>query len=158
MTAGHVRAANVDDLVKVLRALQQENVDYLLIGGFALWTLGYQRATTDIDILLRPTLEQGIRLKRALLMLPEQAAKDLDPQWFVEAATIRVADEFVVDVMFNACGETYESLQPYAVTIDFDGLAVRTVNLEGMLKTKQTSREKGKLDRMILERAIQSQK
>lgn len=60
MTAGHVRAANVDDLVKVLRALQQENVDYLLIGGFALWTLGYQRATTDIDILLRPTLEQGV--------------------------------------------------------------------------------------------------
>ena len=158
MTSGHVRAATVDDLIKVLRALQQENVDYLLIGGFALWTLGYQRATTDIDILLRPTLEQGARLKRALLMLPEQAAKDLDPEWFVEAATIRVADEFVVDVMFNACGETYESLQPYAVTIDFDGLAVRTVNLEGMLKTKQSSREKDKLDRLILERAIQSQK
>lgn len=91
-------------------------------------------------------------------MLPEQAAKDLDPQWFVEAATIRVADEFVVDVMFNACGETYESLQPYAVTIDFDGLAVRTVNLEGLLKTKQTSREKDKLDKLVLERAIDAQK
>ena len=58
--------------------------------------------------------------------------------------------------MFNACGESYESLQPYAVTIDFDGVPVHTINIEGLLKTKQTSRDKDKLDRMILERAIQS--
>ena len=67
-----------------------------------------------------------------------------------------MADAFVVDVMFNACGESYESLQPYAVTIDFDGVPVRTLSIEGLLKTKQTSHEKNKLDRMILERAMQS--
>ena len=59
--------------------------------------------------------------------------------------------------MFNACGESYESLLPYAVTIDFDGVPVHTLNIEGLLKTKQTSRDKGKLDRIILERTLQSQ-
>ena len=56
--------------------------------------------------------------------------------------------------MFNACGESFESLLPYAVTIDFEGVPLRTVNLEGLLKTKQSSREKDKMDCVILERAL----
>jgi hypothetical protein len=84
--------------------------------------------------------------------------KNIDAAWFAEGDTIRVADAFVVDLMFNACGESYESLQPYAVTVDFDGVPLRTVNLEGLLKTKQTSREKDHMDRMILERALAASK
>lgn len=104
----------------------------------------------------RLTREQAERARRALLRLPDKAAKDLNSDWFLEAETIRVADAFVVDVMFNACGESYASQEPYAVTIDFDGVPVRTLSIEGLLKTKQTSRDKDKLDRMILERAMQS--
>ncbi len=146
----------MDDLKTLLQALHLEKVDYLLIGGYALYTLGYQRGTTDIDVLMRPTREQGERAQRALLLLPDKVAKDLDPAWFEEGETIRVADAFVVDVMFNACGESYDSLLAYAVSIDFDGIPVRTLNIEGLLKTKQTTRDKDILDRMILERALQS--
>jgi predicted nucleotidyltransferase len=148
------RPASVDDLKLLLRALNEHRVEYLLIGGYALYALGYQRGTVDIDIVLRATREQGERTKRALLLLPDGAAKDLDPEWFAEGETIRVADAFVVDLMFSACGETYESLLPHAVTIDLDGIPVRTLDLEGLLKTKQSSREKDKLDRQILERAL----
>lgn len=148
------RPASVDDLKLLLRALNDHGVDYLLIGGYALYALGYQRGTVDIDLVLPPSREQGERVKRALLLLPDGVAKDLDPAWFLERETIRVADAFVVDLMFNAAGETYETLLPYAVTIDFEGVPVRTLNLEGMLKTKQTVRDKDRLDREVLERAI----
>lgn len=152
------RPASVADLKLLLTALNTHGVDYLLIGGYALYALGYQRGTVDIDIVLRPTLEQGQRVKQALLLLPDGVAKDIDPAWFPEGDTIRVADAFVVDLMFNACGESYESLQPHAVTVDFDGVPLRTVNLEGLLKTKQSSREKDHMDRMILERALAASK
>ncbi|OIN90412.1 MAG: hypothetical protein AUJ20_14775 [Comamonadaceae bacterium CG1_02_60_18] len=148
------RPASVADLKLLLGALHAHGVDYLLIGGYALFALGYQRGTVDIDIVLRPTLAQGEKVKQALLLLPEGVAKDIDPAWFPEGDTIRVADAFVVDLMFNACGESYESLLPYAVTIDFDGIPLRTVSLQGLLKTKQTSREKDRMDRLILERAL----
>ena len=66
-----------------------------------------------------------------------------------------MADAFVVDLMFTACGESYESLLPYAVTLDFEGVPLRTLNLEGLLRTKQSTREKDRMDRLILERALQ---
>jgi predicted nucleotidyltransferase len=152
------RPASVDDLKLLLRALNEHDVDYLLIGGYALYALGYQRGTTDIDVLLRPTREQGGRVKQALLLLPDKVSEDLVPEWFTEGETIRIADAFIVDLIFKTCGETYESLQPYAVSIDFDGVTVRTLNLEGLLKTKQTSRDKDKLDRVVLERALEELK
>jgi hypothetical protein len=150
------RPASVDDLKFLLGVLNDHGVDYLLIGGYALHALGYQRATTDIDLMLRPTREQGERVRKALLLLPDKAATDLMPEWFTEGEAIRVADAFVVDLMFSACGETYESLQPYAMTIDFEGVPVRTLSLKGLLKTKQTSRDKDKLDRVVLERALKA--
>jgi hypothetical protein len=109
-------------------------------------------------VVLRPTRDEGEKVKRALLLLPDGVAKDLDPEWFAEGETIRVADAFVVDLMFNACGETYESLLPYAVTIDLDGVPIRTLGLEGLLKTKQSMRDKDRLDREVLERAIAESK
>lgn len=152
------RPASVEDLKALLVALNEEGVEYLLIGGYALYALGYERGTTDIDLLLQPTREQGERTRRALLRLPDQVARELDPAWFAEGETIRVADAFVVDLMFNACGESFDSLRPHFVSIDFDGIAVRTLDLEGLLKTKQTRRAKDELDRVVLERALEALK
>jgi predicted nucleotidyltransferase len=149
------RAATLDDVKSLLRALNAANVAYLLIGGYALAAHGYQRATTDIDVMVAANAESGERIKAALLTLPDKAAKDLEVDWFTEGENIRVADEFVVDIMLNANGQTYEMLMPYLQTIDLDGVPVRTVTLEGLLLTKQTMREKDIADRMMIERAIQ---
>jgi hypothetical protein len=71
-------------------------LDYLLIGGYALAAHGYQRATTDIDVVVPATSQAGQRVKEALMVLPDGAAKDIEPRWFEEGENIRVADAFVV--------------------------------------------------------------
>lgn len=149
------RPASLADLKTLIAALNRQQVDYLLIGGYALFVHGYHRATTDIDVLVPATVESGAKVKAALMVLPDQAAKDLKPEWFAEGDNIRVADAFLVDVMLNACGETCDTLKQYAVTVDLEGIPVRTVNLEGLLRTKQTMRDKDLADRRILERALQ---
>jgi len=148
------RPATLDDLKTLLLSLNQQKVDYLLIGGYALFAHGYHRATTDIDVLVPATQAAGEKVKSALMILPDHAARDIDPSWFEEGENIRVVDAFVVDIMLNACGETYETLLRFAQTIDLDGIPVRTVNLEGLLKTKQTMRDKDIADRVVLERAL----
>ena len=148
------RPATLEDLKTLIRALNEQGADYLLIGGYALFAHGYHRATTDIDVLVPATQEAGTKVREALMVLPDQAAKDLDPAWFKEGENIRVADAFVVDIMLNAGGETYETLKQYAETVNLGGLPIRTVNLEGLLRTKQTMRDKDVADRIILERAL----
>jgi len=152
------RPATLEDLKALIGSLNAQGADYLLIGGYALFAHGYHRATTDIDVLVPATREAGIKIRSALMVLPDQAAKDIDPAWFDEGENIRVADAFVVDIMLNACGETYETLKQYAETLDLDGVPVRTINLEGLLLTKQTMREKDVSDRIILKRALETLK
>ena len=47
---------------------------------------------------------------------------------------------------------SFEDLK--TLTIDLDGIPVRTVNLQGLLLTKQTVRDKDIADRIVLERAL----
>lgn len=148
------RPATLEDLKTLIRALNERQAEYLLIGGYALFAHGYHRATTDIDLLVPATREAGERTKQALMVLPDQAAKDIDPAWFEQGENIRINDDFVVDIMLNACGETYESLADFVETIDLDGIPVRTINLEGLIKTKQTPRDKDVADLQVLERAL----
>lgn len=149
------RPATLDDLKLLLRSLNDHQVEYLLIGGYALAAHGYLRATTDIDVMVSGTSEAGQRMKDALMLLPDGAAKDIDPSWFCEEENIRVNDAFVIDIMLNANGHTYNTLSKYLEIIDLDGIPVRTINLEGLLLTKQTTRDKDVSDRIILERAIE---
>lgn len=150
------RAATLEDLKVLIRSLNEHNVDYLLIGGYALFAHGYHRATTDIDLLVPANADTAWRVKQALLALPDRAAQDIDLAWFGQGDNIRVADAFVVDLMFNACGETYDTLKPYMETVVLDGIPVRTLNLEGLLRTKQSARDKDIADRTILERALET--
>lgn len=152
----YTRPATLEDLKTLIQALNDQGVDYLLIGGYALFTHGYHRATTDIDVLVPATQDAGQKVRAALMVLPDQAARELDPAWFEEGENIRIADAFVVDIMLNACGESYETLIQYAETVDLDGIPVRTLNLEGLLRTKQTLRDKDIADRAILERALET--
>lgn len=145
---------NDDVLLDLLRRFQQENVQYVLVGGHAVRLNGFSRTTEDIDILLPSSLENGRRVIRALAFLPSSA--DLDPEWFEVPAdapeNIRVADDLLIDLLFAANGETYESLQPYVRSLDIDGVRIRTLDIEGLLKTKTDYRDKDRIDREALER------
>lgn len=148
------RAATLDDLKLLLQSLNEHGIEYLLIGGYALAAHGYYRATVDIDIVVPATAASGVRIKKALMVLPDQAARGIEPEWFDEGENIRVADAFVVDIMLNANGQTYETLNQYVEMVNFEGIPVRTVSLEGLLLTKQTTRDRDISDRIIIERAI----
>ncbi len=61
-------------MLRVLRAFEQEGVEYVLIGAAAMGFHGLVRATEDLDLLIGATAENIDRLKRAFL-----AAYEGDP-------------------------------------------------------------------------------
>ena len=152
------RPATAADLKRIVRALNDAGARYLLIGAYALFAHGYQRATTDIDFVVQASVANGERVRQALLVLADQSARDIDPAWFTEGENIRVADEITVDLLFSPCAQTYEMLKPHEQIVDLDGVPVHTVSLQGLLLTKHTQRPQDIQDSAILQRAIQAQK
>ena len=57
---------DLDRLLVLLRALNREGVEYVVVGAVALGLHGLARATEDVDIFLRPTPDNVAGLKRAL--------------------------------------------------------------------------------------------
>ena len=144
-----------DPLLRLLGRFRDEGVEYVLVGGQAVRLNGYLRATEDVDVLVKPTRSNGERVIRALNFLA--ASRELDARWFVPTAdgnveNIRVADDLLVDLLFSANGETYESVQPYVRELTIEGTPVKVLNIDGLIKTKTDYREKDLLDKQVLSR------
>lgn len=142
------------DLRTLLMSLQENGVEYILIGGQSLALHGFPRATEDVDLVVPFNEDNGKKLIKSLGFL--NSAKELQAEWFsVEAnageiQNIRIEDDLVVDILFAANGQTYQSLSPHIKTISFDGMTIRTLDIDGLLKTKTNFREKDIIDRAAL--------
>ena len=141
-----------DALLSVLARFQAEGVQYVLVGGQAVRLNGFVRATEHIDILLPSSIDNGRRVIKALDFLPSSA--ELMAEWFEvppgEPENIRVADELLIDLLFSANGQTYESLQDHVRVLNVQGVEVRTLDIDGLLKTKTDYRDKDRIDREAL--------
>jgi hypothetical protein len=154
----YTRPATWDDLKTLARYLNDEEVEYALIGGYAIAAHGFNRFSEDIDILVNPSRENTKRWIRALSRLPDGAARELaDDESFLERDSqyaCRVNDEFTVDVMPSACGHSWSELSPYIEEREIDGVPVRLLGLEGLLFTKEGLRDRDRADHRVLESAL----
>jgi hypothetical protein len=112
------------------------------------------RSTEDIDILLPSSIDNGRKVIRALDFLP--SSTELDPAWFAadpaQPDNIRVSDDLLVDLLFAANGQTFESLQMHVRQISVEGVPITTLDIDGLLKTKTSYRDKDKIDISVLTR------
>lgn len=80
----HQRSGPVWDTLDALaESLQKEGIEYVVIGAFALGCYGYERATNDVDLCLRPAdLERfrGRFVGREYQAVAGKSRKFLDPR------------------------------------------------------------------------------
>ena len=55
-----------EDYKEMLQCLAEEEVEFLLVGAYALAAHGYPRATMDIDVWVRPSPENAAAVLRAV--------------------------------------------------------------------------------------------
>jgi hypothetical protein len=146
------RAATYRDVRRIAELLEDEHVEYALIGGYALALQGIVRLTEDVDVLVEPTVENARRWVRALSKLPDGAAKELagDDTLHDELYAVRINDEFTVDVMNSASGFSWRELVVYRKRID----GIYVVSLEGLLRMKEHGRLKDQADAEAIRQAL----
>ena len=150
------RAPEPEDVVRICRALNESGARYLLIGGFAVIAHGAGRFTKDIDLLIDDAPENVARVKRALAVLPDNAAAEVAEDDVRNHAVVRVADEVVVDLMGRACGVGYAEAAGDAETFERNGVAIPIASPSTLLRLKDTPRPQDAIDRAFLEGVIRS--
>ena len=118
------REPSVEDLVNLCRHLNQEQAHYIVIGGFAIRALGYDRRTMDVDLLVDKDIENETKVYRALESLPDKAVLELAPGEVARYSVVRVADEIVVDLMKTACGIGYGEALDDIIYREIDGVRI----------------------------------
>ncbi|MBN2371595.1 MAG: hypothetical protein JXO72_14025 [Vicinamibacteria bacterium] len=146
-----VRPPTIEDVRRICRALSEAQARYILIGGFAVILHGGERTTKDIDLLVDPAPENVVRLKKALAILEDNAARDIAPEDLQRYKVVRVADEIMVDLLSVACGVTWDQANDTAERWDLDGIPVVVADSATLIRTKQTPRPADAADRAWLE-------
>ncbi len=151
------RPPTLNDLAALCKSLNECGARYIVVGGMAIIQLGFVRATEDIDLLVDASTENVARIKQAMSILPDNAAADVEDSDVAEYTVVRVADEFVVDLMQKACGVDFDQARPLIEHHEISGVNVPFASAELMWRLKQTVREKDKLDQLFLRRILDSE-
>jgi hypothetical protein len=148
------RQPTQSDLLRLAQALAAFDVEYVLIGGAAMALHGFARMTKDIDLLLPVDPANNSRLLRALESMPEntEALAHLRPEWMDKGHSTALEGVLYIDLLYVAASRSFEQLRQHIQTVLLNGVPVVTLDVDGMLQTKRTTRESDIPDRLKLER------
>jgi len=146
----HAREPQAEDLARLCASLNSAGARYVLIGGFAVIAHGASRTTKDIDLLVDDAPDNIRRLRIALQVLEDHAVDEVGDDDVRTYSVVRVADEFVVDLMGRACGVDYAEAVSDAETIVFEGVPIPVASPSTLIKTKDTLRPSDHADRRYL--------
>jgi hypothetical protein len=147
---------------RLLRKFIVHNVDFVLIGGHAAVFYGVRRTTSDIDILVRPTLENGTRILKAFKDLKLEV-KDIQPADFtIEQVFTFGMEPDAVDILTFSRGVLIDEIFDNAIRAKVDTLTIRIIDIKDLLKNKESlnrSTEKSLVDQqdiLALRRILKS--
>lgn len=142
-------------IASVCHLLNDARVRYVLVGGAAVILYGVVRATKDIDILIEATPENAARVLEALRNLTFGVAKDLDAETVANAHVTVVGDVPSVDIFTVAWNVRYTDAASRVSPVTVDGVEVPLVDIETLIRTKQTDRLLDRADVEALQRLLQ---
>ncbi|MDF2464480.1 MAG: hypothetical protein K0Q43_2715 [Ramlibacter sp.] len=143
-----------NDIVSLASALRRHGVQYVLIGGAAMAIHGFPRMTKDLDLFLPVDPENNRRLLDALKDIPNssRAWKALRPEFMDQGYSTSFEGEIAIDLLYVAASRKFDDLRHHIKHIDFNGVQISTLDIDGMLESKQTNREEDIPDRLKLQR------
>ena len=126
--------------------LNEYEVEYLVIGGYAVAIHGYVRATGDADIWINPTLENADKMLTVMLHFGfgEYDFKLEDFLATTETGFISFGDEpFKIELLTKTFGVTFPEAYLHRKIAEIDAINVNFMGFDALIANKKAlSREK----------------
>jgi hypothetical protein len=131
-----------EDFREFIRALNDTDVEYVLVGGYAVILHGYRRTTGDLDIWVNTTKENYSKLRNAFLQfgLP---TTDLSEQNFLANDSIEVftygIEPVSIDIMKTVKGLNFQEAFSSSLLFMDQDLPVRFISHQQLVNAKKAA-------------------
>ncbi len=128
------------DFKEFLKLLNEQQVDYLLIGGYAVGYHGYPRATNDLDIWIAIHPENAQKIVAVLhefgFNVPE-----LDADLFLAPDSIvrMGVPPMRLEILTSISGIEFDEAYPQRIVDNLDGVEVNLISLDMLKRNKKAS-------------------
>ncbi len=131
-----------EDFVDLLACMRQEGCDFVIVGAHALAVHGAPRATGDLDVFVRATIDNADCTFRALLRFgaPLQAHGVTARDFATPGTVYQIGlPPFRIDILTEISGVTYDEATDHAVVAHLGAELVRYMGLDAMIRNKRSA-------------------
>lgn len=143
--------SNFQDYQDILKVFNRHNVEYLIVGAYAMGNFGYTRSTHDIDLWVNKSKENAKKICDALEEFGVPFS--IEPNDFMaQNSVIQIGlAPYRIDILTDIDGVDFESAWKNKVDGIILGVQTSIVSLKDLMHNKSsTNRPKDKLDMVQL--------
>jgi len=146
-----------EELLQLWKCLNECNVHYIMIGGFATRFHGFDRVTEDLDLWLEDTVENRKNLRAAFNVLGYGDQPAFETMQFVPGwSSFHVGSTVALDIMTEMKGLqslTFQECLEQASVAEIEGIKIPFLHINQLIANKKAvNRPKDKVDVIELEK------
>lgn len=128
------------DFKELLQLFNDKDIEYLVVGGYAMAAHGYPRYTGDIDLWVLSTQDNAEKILDALreFGFGEVGLKEDDfkkPQQIIQLGFPPAR----IDLLTDIDGVTFTDCWPKRLVLDLDGVLVPVIGKSDLIRNKEAS-------------------
>lgn len=126
------------DWIELCALFNDLEVDYLLVGGQAVIAHGYPRLTKDLDLWVRPTKENGVRVLEVLTRFGF-ASPELTAEMFEDPRTLLMLgrEPFRIDLLTSIPAVDFEEAWRERILVELDGVTTPVIGKRHLIANKR---------------------
>lgn len=133
-------AALPQDFKDFLKLLNEKQVEYLLLGGYAVGFHGYPRATADIDFWVRNTRDNARKMVEVLAAFGFAGSNCTEDLFMKEGSIVRMGHPPIrIEVINEASGVDFDSCYAKRIIATIDGIPTSVISLSDLKINKKAS-------------------
>jgi len=144
-----------DDYRDMLCLLNEEQVEYLLIGGWAISFHAKFRYTEDLDLWVRPSQDNATRLMRALRRFGAPLANVSESDFVQPRYGLHIGvPPCRIDILTTIAGVTFDQAWRNRVAESMNDIPINVIGREDLVRNKQAAgRDRDLKDLQAIEKA-----
>lgn len=128
------------DFKEFVQLLNKNQVEYLVVGGYAVSIHGYPRYTGDLDIWINPTKSNAEKVLSCVNEFGFSSYGLTEKDFTKEFGIVQFGYPPIrIDIINNVDGVTFKECFKKKLVIEIDELLVNFIGLEDLIKNKKTT-------------------